>query len=508
MTDADMHPLEKFLILCARAAPDPWYPSVYAQEAAIPREQIDPYLDQLRLGGFIHLTDWVQGRGQGYKLTEDGSAVLKNPRDLARLRAGTLYKAPERQTASLDLRERPNTAWQQGEMCRAALLDRSPGVVTGALIFLNVAVFLAGMALAVQSNLPLTAFLMPSADPRYGAILRETGAAFGPDVLLYHQWWRLLTCCFVHAGVMHLGLNLFSLYAIGPVLERMWGRLRFLAIYLIAGVGGSCAVVYLQPRAQLVGASGALFGIVASLVAWLLLNRAHLPGPWVSDVLRRVGGVFLLNVFFSFLPGISATAHFAGAGFGAAAAVLLHVHRFSRGLLRALALSGVLLLATAPVGLLLREQASKRLFQDPVYAEHLRTTELRHFVTLVRDKAESPLEQAQQLFLTRAAPLLKQAPDKRSPDAVRDVVKELTESQDHLTASAGVFQRAGPYHVGQVEKARQAMAALLEGQARLMGLAAQSLQNGGDWTDDELAQQRQEAKRLDEKLDEAMSQFR
>src|SRR5262245_29104118 len=136
MIDADMHPLEKILNLCSRTAPNPWYPSVYAKQVGKPREELDPYLDQLRMGGFIRLTDWVQGSGQGYMLTEEGNAVLINPRDLARLRSGTLYRAPQRQPETLDLRERSDTAWQQGEACRAVFQDRSLPVVTGAIIFL------------------------------------------------------------------------------------------------------------------------------------------------------------------------------------------------------------------------------------------------------------------------------------------------------------------------------------------------------------------------------------
>jgi len=80
--------LETILRQCAEAAPSPWYPSAYARTRGIPRDDLDPDLDRLRMAGLIHLTDWVQGQGQGYALTPDGEHVLQTPRELARLRAG------------------------------------------------------------------------------------------------------------------------------------------------------------------------------------------------------------------------------------------------------------------------------------------------------------------------------------------------------------------------------------------------------------------------------------
>jgi DNA-binding IscR family transcriptional regulator len=88
MPESSVHPLESILRLCAAAAPEPWYPSAYAKETNTPRDTLDPYLDQLRMAGLVHLTDWVPGHGQGYALTPAGEDVLKDPRQLARLLAG------------------------------------------------------------------------------------------------------------------------------------------------------------------------------------------------------------------------------------------------------------------------------------------------------------------------------------------------------------------------------------------------------------------------------------
>src|SRR5262249_10876867 len=71
MPITDPNPQALILRLCADAAPNPWYPSAWVREQGISRDDVDPFLDQLRMGGLIRLTDWVAGHGQGYALTEE-----------------------------------------------------------------------------------------------------------------------------------------------------------------------------------------------------------------------------------------------------------------------------------------------------------------------------------------------------------------------------------------------------------------------------------------------------
>src|SRR5262249_18522428 len=139
---------ETILRQCAAAEPDPWYPSAYVQATGIPREQLDPYLDQLRMAGLIHLTDWVQAQGQGYALTPAGKRVLQSPRELARLRTGELgdYRHVDVSPAE----DRPMTAFERGEEIRAEFLHPSPPVVSYTLIAINVLWFLWGIAIALQ----------------------------------------------------------------------------------------------------------------------------------------------------------------------------------------------------------------------------------------------------------------------------------------------------------------------------------------------------------------------
>ncbi|MFJ4223507.1 rhomboid family intramembrane serine protease [Microbacterium sp. NPDC089695] len=133
------------------------------------------------------------------------------------------------------------------------------------------------------------------------------GAPFEP--------WRLLTAVFAHGGFIHLALNMLALWMLGQNLEPMLGRVRFLALYLISGLGGSVAVALIAPGTPTVGASGAIFGLMAAL---LIIGR-HL-GANVTGILVILGINF---VFGFFIGGIAWQAHLGGAVVGALVAFIL-----------------------------------------------------------------------------------------------------------------------------------------------------------------------------------------
>jgi membrane associated rhomboid family serine protease len=333
MEDANRQPLETILLSCARAAPDPWYPAAFADTAAIPREQLDGWLDELRLGGLIRLTDWVQGRGQGYVLTPEGHAVVNNPRLLEKVDANGVPRKPVALPAAAPRPKGGMDAWERGETIRAALLYPARPVVTHVLIAVNVLVFLAGVALAQRAQMPLSKFLYGS----HPDILEATGAVSPVDVL-EGQWWRLLTSCFVHVGLLHLGMNMYGLYILGPLVERLFGHWRYLVLYLIAGFGGDCIGVLLTPPTvsndgrllitQLAGASGALCGLLGAIAAWTYLNRRSLPPALVATWFRVVLLNAVLIAIISTLPNISWSGHLGGAVVGLMTAGLLNYQRF------------------------------------------------------------------------------------------------------------------------------------------------------------------------------------
>lgn len=123
------------------------------------------------------------------------------------------------------------------------------------------------------------------------------------------EWWRFITPVFLHAGLLHLLFNMFSLFLFGPEMERLTGKTRFLTIYLLAGLFGSVATYFLQPLDYLhVGASGAIFGIFGAFGALLYYGRRALP-----ELRQIILPIIVISIVMTFLtPNVNATAHIAG----------------------------------------------------------------------------------------------------------------------------------------------------------------------------------------------------
>ncbi|MGL4340302.1 MAG: rhomboid family intramembrane serine protease [Rhodoglobus sp.] len=134
---------------------------------------------------------------------------------------------------------------------------------------------------------------------------------YGPYT--FSEPWRMLTALFLHGSILHILLNMLSLFLFGRELEGMLGRLRFVALYLISGFGGSVAVLLLAPFTPVVGASGAIFGLLG---AYFVIQR-KLGGNNVQLVVL-IG----LNILIGFLPNtnIAWQAHLGGLAVGAAVA--------------------------------------------------------------------------------------------------------------------------------------------------------------------------------------------
>lgn len=134
-------------------------------------------------------------------------------------------------------------------------------------------------------------------------------------VLVDTEPWRLITSAFTHVQIFHIFANLFMLYQIGPILEQMLGRLRFLILYLLSALGGSVAVWLLAaPGSATLGASGAILGLIGAL---LVVHRAR-----GLDVTWIVGYVAITAVLSFAIPGISWQGHLGGFVTGAAVAWL------------------------------------------------------------------------------------------------------------------------------------------------------------------------------------------
>ncbi|MFI7437324.1 rhomboid family intramembrane serine protease [Micromonospora haikouensis] len=219
------------------------------------------------------------------------------------------------------------------------------GYVTKALIALNVLLMLlsiasdrGGDALAGGSGF---GGLMGGSTPLtdWGSVL---GQALFPDGSVHGiaqgEWYRLVTAMFLHYGIVHLLLNMWALWVLGRSLEANLGPLRFLALYLIAGLGGNVAAyLFSAENATTAGASTAIFGLFAALI---VIERRM--GRDISSVLP----VLVINLVFTLtVPGISIPGHLGGLVTGGAMALVLAYAPRSRRTLFQAAGAAVLLVA-------------------------------------------------------------------------------------------------------------------------------------------------------------------
>ena len=143
-----------------------------------------------------------------------------------------------------------------------------------------------------------------------GEVLLAFGAKYGPAILS-GEYWRLFTSMFLHIGLAHLGFNSYALYALGPEVERFFGRGRYLVIYLLSGVLSSITS-YLISSNLAAGASGAIFGLVGALAAFYLHEREVL-GTLGRRRLNNLISVVVINLIIGFtVPNIDNAAHIGG----------------------------------------------------------------------------------------------------------------------------------------------------------------------------------------------------
>jgi membrane associated rhomboid family serine protease len=121
-----------------------------------------------------------------------------------------------------------------------------------------------------------------------------------------HQYWRLLTSGFLHDGILHIALNMFFLYMMGPMIETAIGRVNYAATYLACLLAGSFGALAFTPLAPTVGASGAIFGVFGAL---LVVARDRGIPIWQSGL----GLTLVINLAFTLsIKGISIGAHVGG----------------------------------------------------------------------------------------------------------------------------------------------------------------------------------------------------
>jgi rhomboid protease GluP len=201
----------------------------------------------------------------------------------------------EAEAAAKDLEER----LQKGELTASEKIALGVGghKVTYGLMVANILIFVVMAAFGVGLFEPAPADLL-----KWGANFRlytESG-----------DWWRLVTCTFIHIGIIHLLLNMYALFSIGIYLEPVLGRWKLLTVYLTTGIFASLTSIWWHGDTISAGASGAIFGLYGVFLALLTTRyfEKDLQGPMLTSIMVFVG----YNLIYGMKAGIDNSAHAGG----------------------------------------------------------------------------------------------------------------------------------------------------------------------------------------------------
>lgn len=192
---------------------------------------------------------------------------------------------------------------------RGLVLPSHPIVLTRALLLINLVMFL------ITSLLSSGGFMEAVLGGADGLTLMVLGAKEN-SLILRGDYWRLLTPIFLHIGIVHLLFNSYALNLFGREVEGIFGSWRFAVIYFLSGIGGSILSFAFSPSIS-AGASGAIFGVIGAMAAFLIRNRETL-GNQGRQHLQSLVFMIGINLFLGVtLPGIDNYGHIGGlvAGF-------------------------------------------------------------------------------------------------------------------------------------------------------------------------------------------------
>jgi rhomboid protease GluP len=128
------------------------------------------------------------------------------------------------------------------------------------------------------------------------------------DLITHGQYFRLISAMFLHGGIVHLTVNMYSLYAIGPMVEKVYGKVKFIIIYFFAGICASLLSYVYSPSIS-IGASGAIFGLLGAVLVFAIKSKDKTGSAFIRSILS----VIIVNIFIGMtLPGIDNYGHIGG----------------------------------------------------------------------------------------------------------------------------------------------------------------------------------------------------
>ena len=241
-------------------------------------------------------------------------------------------------TTSTGSPERPRTAVDRETMRFARAVLNRPYKFTIILLIANFFIFLLMWQSSGMTTQTLWLFPAP--------VLLAYGAKVNSLLNEQHQWWRFVTPMFVHVGLLHLLINMYSLWIIGPYVEKLYGSAKFVVFWIVTGTAGVVASYLtvvnsdrsLGPLARFLfktqdsasaGASGALFGLVGVLFVFGIKFRHELPEGFKRAFGTGMLPVILINLFIGYMAHgfIDNAAHLGGLISGAALAIVVGYRR-------------------------------------------------------------------------------------------------------------------------------------------------------------------------------------
>jgi rhomboid protease GluP len=172
--------------------------------------------------------------------------------------------------------------------------------LTYTIIILNVIIYI------------ISAFFSQSIADMNLQVLVDMGALYGPLTVLKGEWWRLGTAMFLHGGMTHILMNMFSLYLIGRGAEMYFDTKSYISIYLFSGLIGGLVSLYIHPESVGVGASGAIFGVFGALAGFFIAHKDKIAShtkAFMKDFAIIIG----INLVIGFsIASVDVSAHMGG----------------------------------------------------------------------------------------------------------------------------------------------------------------------------------------------------
>jgi membrane associated rhomboid family serine protease len=188
--------------------------------------------------------------------------------------------------------DRPVRAARRTAARRGFVMPVGLPVVTRILVALNVLVYLITVAQGAGINSP-------------GGSLFARWILWGP-LVAHGDWWRLITAAFLHAGILHIAFNMWALWWLGAIVESAVGHWRFVLLYFASALAGSAGALVWSPDKPVVGASGAIFGLLGAGLVLEYRATGQLAGNFMTMI------VINLAITFGFSSYLSAGGHLGG----------------------------------------------------------------------------------------------------------------------------------------------------------------------------------------------------